>query len=66
MNLSLSVDLFPKAKLPESVASPREHLSEILFIIIRVIVSSPAIPALDFLREHTHFFSLVYGYRGRR
>ena len=59
MNLSLSIDLFAKAQLAESVATPGEHLSEILFL--STLVLSISISALDLLSEDAHFFCLING-----
>ena len=52
MDLPLSADLFPKAKLPEAVAAPREHLSKILLLLLLL----SGVPALYLLGVHAHLF----------
>ena len=52
MDLPLSADLFPKAKLPEAVAAPREHFSEILLLLLLLI----GFASLHLLGKHAHLF----------
>ncbi len=52
MDLPLSADLFSKAKLPEAVATPREHLSEVLLLLLLL----SGVPTLYLLGVHAHLF----------
>lgn len=49
MDLPLSADLFPKAKLPEAVTAPGEHLCEILLLLLLIDIAS-----LHLLSQHAH------------